>query len=291
MRPDERGAVPDLLVGGLGEPAGEGVPRRLAGRAPGRSSRSARPGWPRPPRRARSRRAPRRAARRGAPAGAAGPRRSAPPASRKVAVPEAQLVARGASPRGSRAGARSAAGGSGRRSRASSRSPGVVALASWSSAARRSPGEPATRSISSGAKTTTRSGPSSERRSAADAVDPDPLAPGAAVGAGPDDRDLDGVGAETPLDPREVAFPSGSARRRPWSGASGPRPGARSPRGGWSCRPRSGPRSSCGPGPKAASRAAYPRRSSRLIESSRVAAVRSCRSALRSSAMRSSGRA
>ena len=42
----------------------------------------------------------------------------------------------------------------------------------------------------------------------ADAVDPDPLAPGAAVGAGPDDRDLDGVRAEAALDPREVALPA-----------------------------------------------------------------------------------
>ena len=35
VRPDQRGAVPDLLLGGLGEAAGEGVARRLAGQLRG----------------------------------------------------------------------------------------------------------------------------------------------------------------------------------------------------------------------------------------------------------------
>ena len=39
MGPDERCPVPDLLLGGLREAAGEGVTRRLAGRAAGRWSR------------------------------------------------------------------------------------------------------------------------------------------------------------------------------------------------------------------------------------------------------------
>ena len=36
VRPDDRGAVPDLLLGRLDEAAGQGVPRRLAGRASAR---------------------------------------------------------------------------------------------------------------------------------------------------------------------------------------------------------------------------------------------------------------
>ena len=159
------------------------------------------------------------------------------------AVPEAQLVAARRPPRGSRAAARCAAGASAPYVRARSRSPGRAAPASWSRAARRSDGDPTTRSISSGANTTTRSGPSR-----APARRPTPLTrirlrPPVAAGARSATTATSiVVAADVALDRGRGRCPSGSARRRPRSGGSGPRRAARSPRAGWSCRPRSGPR-------------------------------------------------
>ena len=79
-------------------------------------------------------------------------------------------------------------------------------------------------------------------RPTAQLVDPDALAAGRAVGARRDDRDLDRVRPDRRPRPARGPCPSGSARRRRSSGASGPRPAAPSPRAGSSCRPRSGRR-------------------------------------------------
>ena len=112
VRPDERRAVPDLLVGGLGQAAGEGVARRAS---PGRGGRVGLVAEPehgaRPPRPGRSPR---------------GRPPAAPPRSRssrrrassttlaagveKRLVPEAELGRGRRSPRGSRAAGRCAAG-------------------------------------------------------------------------------------------------------------------------------------------------------------------------------------
>ena len=56
VRADERGAVPELLVGRLGEPAAQRVGRALVGGRPARWSRSAAPGGPRPVRSPHARR-------------------------------------------------------------------------------------------------------------------------------------------------------------------------------------------------------------------------------------------
>ena len=92
VRPDERRAVPDLLVGGLGEAARQRVARRLAGewrRVRRVAQRQPAPAAPRP---GRSRRGPPRAAR---PASSSRRSRSATigPRRRGTPVPEAQLVA------------------------------------------------------------------------------------------------------------------------------------------------------------------------------------------------------
>ena len=209
-------AVPDLLLGGLGEPPGERVPRRLPGECR-RVRRVARPrAAPRRPRRGRSRRGPGPAAR---PRSARSRSRSATIARAGVEerlVPEPELVPAGllladrpqqAVPLLERpavgrevAGRRPASAGS-----RAGRAPRGGA-----------PASPATRSISSGAKTTVRSSPTRPAarratpltrirfRRAAAAAPPTPR---------PDERDLDrSRGPATALDPGEVACPSGRAR-------------------------------------------------------------------------------
>ena len=159
VRPDERRAVPDLLLGRLGQAPGERVARRLAGEwrrvrlVAQRQARRRRP----PP--GRSRRGPPPAAR---PATSSSRRRSATIAAAGVeerAVPEAQLVARRAllADRPQQAVAlleRPAVRRRGRRRRPASRS-----RPAGRATARRSDGEPAISSISSGAKRTTRRSP------------------------------------------------------------------------------------------------------------------------------------
>ena len=240
------------------EPAGQGVPRRLARGAPGRSSRSGASG---PPPAASSGAISAWAAASGA---ARRSRRTQPVGHDPTAgveerlVPEPQLVAARAflADRAQQAVAlleRPAV-----RREGASRTRDDGRCASWSSDARRSPGEPTMRSISSGAKTTTRSGPSSAPARRPEAVHPDPLPPARAGRAGPGDRHLDRVVPRRGPRPGPGPCPSGSARRPPTSDAIGPRRAGRSPRAGSSCRPRSGPTTRCGPGPKATSSGGIP---------------------------------
>ena len=242
MRPDQRRAVPDLLLGGLGQPPRQRVARRLAGerrgvrhvaqrQAAGRrlvrgdlavrgrsgaarvSSRRSRAATTRPPVSRNVR--PRTAARRGSPA-----------------------------PPGSRAAGCCAAGASGRTSPGRRRRPGSVAAAraSMRGAAQRrraddeehllgrEQDDPQERPRAGGAP--------------ADAVDADPLAPAGSVGTGSlTMRDLERRPPPTRPSTRARSRPSGSAPRRRSSGATGPSRAARSPRAGSSCRRRSGPRS------------------------------------------------
>ena len=242
VRADERRAVPDLLVGRLGEAPGEGVPRRLAGECRRvRRVRDRQPGRARP-RPGRSRRGPGPAARQGPRAGAAARRRS-PRRRRGTTRPRSGARRGRPAPRGSPGGGCSAAGASGRTSARSRPYAAERCVASWSSAARRRPGEPTTRSISSGAKTTVRSSPTSPAARRAT-----PLtrirfrAPPPAAGR-PDERDLDGLGRRPAPRSGPARCPSGRARRRSRSGGSGPRRAGRSPRGGSSCRRRSARRS------------------------------------------------
>ena len=205
MRPDERRAVPDLLLGGLGQAPGERVPRRLARGAAARSSRSAGSAVRRPPRPGRSRRG--RAA--SGPASVASSRRRsatmAPPDVEERGVPEPELVAAGAllADRPEQAVAlleRPAVGrevvGVGRRAagRPAGRAPRGGAT-----------GEPTTRSISSGAKSDDPEDARQAGRPARHAVDPDPLR-----------------GRPAPVAPR----PRTHRRPRPCRGPTdGPRPG------------------------------------------------------------------
>ena len=254
MRPDERRAVPDLLLGRLGEPPGERVARRLAGERRGvghvAQGRAARP----PPRRARSRRGRRPAARPASRAGAGARRRSAPPASRNAVVPEAQLVA--AAPlladRPQQAVAlleRPAVRRERRRRRPASRG-----RASWSSAARRSDGRADDRAASPRARrATTRSvprrGPLARR---ADAVDPDPLArPAGPPRTGPDDR-RPRASSRPDAGPRpgRGRCPSGSARRRRVVRCERPQPSRTIASSRLVLPAAFGPQTSCGPGPE-----------------------------------------
>ena len=165
MRPDERRAVPDLLLGGLDEPPGQGVARRFAGggrrvrlvsqrqgTGGGLLRRDLGMGRRERPGKLLEQRVPGR------------DDRATGIEERPIPVP--QLVAARPAPRGSRAAGRCAAGARDRTSRGRSRSAGRGWPRAGRGRARRRDGEPATRSMSSGANSTTRSTPA-ERRCAA----------------------------------------------------------------------------------------------------------------------------
>ena len=206
VRPDERGAVPDLLVGGLGEAAGQ---RSRGGLARGRG---------RIRRVAHAQRRGRGLVGRDLGVGAGERHGQALQQAQPVLddaragvqegpVPEAQLVARGGllpdrpqqpvplleRPAVGREGGRVARG---RRARELvERRAAQPRRAGHEQHLLRGEHHDPQRAVQ-------------RAHAAAHAVDPDPLAPGAAVGAGPDDRDLDGVRAQAALDPGEVALPA-----------------------------------------------------------------------------------
>ena len=204
--PDQRRAVPDLLVGGLGEAAGQGVADRLARvlrRV--RRVRDARGGPAAASSGAISAWAAARGAARSPPAAGAAPRGRPCPASSSGRVPEPQLGAgrllladepqqavallEGPAVGGEVPARRRASAG-----RPAGRGPPGAAT-----------GEPATSSISSGANSTVRSTPASDGGAARDAVHADPLA-GAAAGASararPRRRRASSGGASGRPDPR-----------------------------------------------------------------------------------------
>ena len=211
MRPDERRPVPDLLLGRLGEAAGEGVTRRLARelRGVGRVGQAA--AARRPPRPGRSRDGPRPAAPRARPAAAGAPRGPRPP-TRAAPGPRTAAPPGSPAPRGSRAAARCAAGGPGRRSRARGRRRRSLA------------GEPVERLPPERRRARDEQhllGREEDRPEhagepggpARDAVHADPLA--GATGRRPDERDLDRVAvlgrrgspADASLDPGKLLAP------------------------------------------------------------------------------------
>ena len=208
VRPDDGRAVPDLLLGGLDEAPGEGVARRLAGRGRGVGDVAQGQTAGRGLLRRDLAVGGRQRARPGVSSRRSRASTTRPPVSRKVVVPEPQLVAGGGllADRPQQAVAlleRAAVGRRGRRRRPGS---GPRPGRRWPPAA--GTASRSTSSISSGANSTTRRCRPRTARPAADAVDPDPLAAAAAVRAGAGDRDLEDVAPDPPLDPGEVATPA-----------------------------------------------------------------------------------
>ena len=262
VRPDQRRAVPDLLVGRLREASARARRGRTRRGAAARSSRTPSARRPSPPRRARSPRGPRRAG----PARASSSRwrssRTAVPASSRVASQKRSSARVACSSRIAPQQAvalleRPSVGGE-----VPARRPASAGRRARSRASRRSDGEPATSSISSGANITVRSTPASAAAPARDAVDADPLA-GAAAGR-PDEGDLDGVAllgrrprpTDARLDPGQLLGPSG--RARPRRSVRWERPQAsRTIASSRLVLPAAlGPHTSCGPASKTASSAA-----------------------------------
>ncbi len=250
MRSDQRRAVPDLLLGRLGQPAGKRGPDRFARAVPARSSRSE--GSARAPPRGRSRDGLPRSGSAIDSSRRSRPATTAAPAVEQGGVPEPQLVPARLllADRPEQAVAlleRPAVG----------RQVGRVGRRAAGGQLSRAPPGAGTASRRSGASPRARTGrpgacPARLGCPAGHAVDPDPLALTAAALA--QEGNLDGRAAagraavDDPLDPGHRRTPAdqlGVGRR---SGASGPRRAARSPRAGSSCRPRSAPRAGAVPG-------------------------------------------
>ena len=205
--PIERRPVPDLLVGRLDEPPGERVPRRLAGERRRVRHVAQRQPRRRPPRPARSPRGRPPAARRAPRAGAAARSTIAAAGVEEGAVPEAQLVARGAlladRPQQAvalleRPAVRRQGVGVGRRA-------GRGQLVDDRPAQRRRADD---QEHLLGREEDDPQQPAEARRPPAEAVDPDPLAARRTRRAGAHDRDLERVRSDAPLDAGEVRAPA-----------------------------------------------------------------------------------
>ena len=266
VRPDDRGPVPDLLLGGVGQPAGQGVARRLAGQH--RRVRDVAQAHPSGRGLLGRDLAVRGRQWRGHELEEPQPSLDDPAARIEERCRPRTGAGRGSrSPRGSRAGGCSAAGACGRTSPGRRRRPG-----SGPSPAHRSPRAAATASRSPAASPRARTGRPAGSARARSPVGPAPLTRTRLRPPLPSAPERVIATSRTSAPTR----PSTRARSRPQRISSPsafvrcerPQPSSAMASSRLVLPAALGPKTRCAPGPNEASSVAYPRRSSAVIESS-----------------------